>query len=80
MRSPSQSYGALRKIGHSMECAYDMAFKDAQCSCELNRSHSKLVEVERHVKNGRGRPRQYATNAARQAAYRQRKFEVAANV
>lgn len=76
VHAPSQSYGALRKLGHSMECAYDMAFKDAHCSCEPDPSHGKSIEVERK----RGRPRQYTTNAERQAAYRKRKFEVAANV
>jgi hypothetical protein len=76
VHAPSQSYGALRKLGHSMECAYDMAFKDARCFCKLDSSQGKLIEVERK----RGRPRQYPTNAERQAAYRKRKFEVAANV
>jgi hypothetical protein len=75
-QTPSQNYGALRKLGHSMECAYDMAFKDAQCSCAPDTPRGKLVEVERK----RGRPRQYISNAERQAAYRKRKFEVAANV
>jgi hypothetical protein len=75
-QTPSQNYGALRKLGHSMECAYEMAFNDAQCSCDPDRTHGKLIEVERK----RGRPRQYASNAERQAAYRRRKFEDAANV
>jgi hypothetical protein len=72
-QTPSQNYGALRKLGHSMECAYDMAFKDVQCSCEPGASQDK-------PERKRGRPRQYANNAERQAAYRKRKFEEAANV
>lgn len=68
--TPSVSYAALRKMGHSMECAYEIAFKNADCSCE-----SESVERQAVVRE-RGRPRLYATNAERQAAYCRRKFEV----
>jgi hypothetical protein len=65
----AQEYDRLRSLGHAVDCAFDMA-DGAACICKNKAIQAKPI-VEQLAKK-RGRPRQYQTGAARQAAYRER--------
>jgi hypothetical protein len=77
----AQEYDRLRSLGHSVECAFDMADLSASCSCKPAEVESPKSTVKRRVhvereeqpeEKRRGRPRKYASGASKQAAYRER--------
>jgi AT hook motif len=65
----AQEYDRLRSLGHSVECAYRLVDGADACTCP---PQSIEAESPKSEERKRGRPRKYATGAAKQAAYRER--------
>jgi len=82
-RADLREYASLRNAGHSHECASKFG---EGCSCALQQpkpprqsdADRARAYRERHAAQHKaGRPRKFASNAERQAAYRRRKLETA---